>query len=347
MHRQAGPGRLTRRVLRLVDHRARIAALVGIVISGICVWILVGTVDLAGLRDLVVRADIPLIAAAVVTLSISMIVRTARWQVLLPPSGRSPRVLNLVPFVLFGYAANSVAPLRLGDAARALAVARRFRTGVPETLGSVALERVLDAGALAAIALVASTGRGVPDWLTQASLLLAGAAAAFCATILIAGTLTRDRRRQTAEGPPGVFGRVWSGLRANPRAIAPSTVLSAAGWCIDGVSFWLVAHSLGVSLSWEVAMLVAIGAAVGGLIPSAPAAIGTFELAGAAVAVALGLSGTTAVAIVLLGHAVTVIPLVIAGLVCAPIIGVSVRDFTSRDRSTRTGVAATQVEVPS
>lgn len=330
MHRAANLGRLTPRFYRLSDHRVAITALVGIVVSGLCLWILAGSIDLAALRDLVIRANMALLAAAVVTLTISMIVRTARWHVLLPRGAATLRVLRLVPFVLFGYAANSVAPMRLGDAARAVAVARTFRTGTPETLGSVGLERVLDAGALAAVALVASTGRAVPDWLTQVSLLLAGAAAAVCTGILVVGTLARVGRRATVIRPPSFMGRVWSGLRANPRSIAASIALSAAAWCIDGVTFWLVAHALGVSLPWEVAMLVGLGAAVGGILPSAPAAIGTFELAGATVGMALGLDGTTALAIVLLGHAVTVIPLVVAGVVCAPLIGAGLRDLRSR-----------------
>jgi len=231
--------------------------------------------------------------------------------------------------------------MRLGDIVRGLTASRRFRMGGPETLGSVALERILDAGALAAVAALTSIGsRLAPSWLTQGSIVIAVSAITILGTVYLIGIAARRRPAARSVNAGSMFWRAWIGVRANPRAIAVSSALSAIAWCIDGITVLIIARALGIEFGWEVAMLIATGAALGAILPSAPAAIGTFHIAGTAVGVAMGLSTSTALAVVVLWHAATVVPLVVAGAISTPIVGIGMRDLraaTIRNATRSTG----------
>lgn len=301
-------------------HRLAIAVAVGLAVSAGAGLVLAQLVDASAVWLVLRDVNVAVAGAAVVSLAVSMAVRTARWRAILPaPGGERPTVRALMPFMIVGYAANAIAPLRAGDAARGIITARRFRLGVPETLGSVGLERLLDGLALAALLLVASIGVVVPGWFTQASILVAGGAVAILAALVLVGWIARSRIRQGH----GVGRRFWRGVRSDNGRIARSLGWSLVAWCVDGVTFWLCALALGFAISPVLALLIAGGAALGSVAPSAPAALGTFELAGTAVAVALGMDPSGAFALVVLAHAVTVVPIVVAAATVTASAGLS------------------------
>lgn len=318
--------------------RLLIVVIAGVVLSGLCLWVLARTTDVPEFVWLIGSADLAVLGAAVLSLAASMVVRAVRWRVLMPPSRHGVHIstLGTLPIVLVGYAGNAVLPMRLGDAIRGIVAARRFRAGLPEMLGSVGLERVADAAALAGVVLVASVGTVLPGWLTQTSLILVLAAAGLMALLRWGHPIGR---RFSMRGHPDRFlNRLVRGLRARPRAIAASLGLSGVAWCLDGLTFWIGANALGLNIGWEVALLIAAGAAIGGILPSAPAAIGTFELAGTAVGVALGLDPTAALGVVAVGHAITVVPLIAAGGISAAWLGLDTSSVRVASRiATRDG----------
>lgn len=299
----------------------------GLIMSAASIWLLLSATDPRALHDTLAGADWRLVVGAVVTLALSMLVRTMRRKVILPPShGRRATVRALFRVVLIGYAVNALVPARLGDVFRGVAASRRFRTGTPEALGSVGLERILDAGALAAVAAFASIGSQVPPWLTQGGLLIAVVAAAAVTFVYLIEIVRRFRPR-ASNGIQSLVGRAWSGLRASPRTIAASSLLCAVAWGIDGITVWMVARALGIDIGWEMSMLIAAGAAIAAILPSAPASIGTFHLGGTAVGIAMGMDASAALSLVVAWHALTFVSLLVPGTVSALVIGASRRDF--------------------
>lgn len=296
--------------------RVILSIAVGLAVSGISVAVLAAAVDLGEVFELLSSASIPLAALGVATLGLSMVARTARWRTLLPPDGAGrTSVAGLTPIVLVGYLGNSVAPLRLGEPLRALLAARRFRLGVPETLGSVALERIIDAGVLAAMMLVASLFVTLPGWLVQAGIVLVVAAVAAIALLYLAGPAARALGRSgTPDGSGGSLARrLWAGLKSNPRGVASATAWSVLVWALDGATFWLCAQALGIDVAWPGAFLVAGAATLASILPSGPAAVGTFEVGGLAAATAIGLGASAGLALVVLAHGLTVLSLIVAG----------------------------------
>jgi uncharacterized membrane protein YbhN (UPF0104 family) len=84
---------------------------------------------------------------------------------------------------------------------------------------------------------------------------------------------------------------------------------------MEGLVYLLVANGLGIDVSYGAALLVAAVTILATAIPSAPAYVGTFELAVTSVAGALGVPPAAALAWGVVAHVVTVVPLVLAGLV--------------------------------
>jgi uncharacterized membrane protein YbhN (UPF0104 family) len=301
-------------------HRLPIAIAIGVLVSVVAVLVLVQLIDASAVWLVLKDVNSLVVGAAVISLGVSMIVRTARWRAILPTGdAESPAIAALLPFVIIGYAANAIAPLRAGDVARGIITARRFSLGVPEVLGSIGLERLLDGFALAALLLAASIGVVVPGWFSQASIIVAVGAVAILAVLILIGQIRHSRIRQEQ----GVGPRVWRGVRSDNGRIGRSLGWSLMAWCLDGVTFWLCAVALGFTISPVFALLIAGGAALGSVAPSAPAALGTFELAGTAVAVALGMEPSGAFALVVLAHAVTVVPILAAAAFVAASAGVS------------------------
>jgi uncharacterized membrane protein YbhN (UPF0104 family) len=84
---------------------------------------------------------------------------------------------------------------------------------------------------------------------------------------------------------------------------------------LDATTFWLAGRAIGVSMSPAAALIVAAVTVLGTALPSAPGYIGTFELAAATTAGALGVSAVPALALAVLAHALAVLPVAAAGAV--------------------------------
>jgi uncharacterized protein (TIRG00374 family) len=98
-------------------------------------------------------------------------------------------------------------------------------------------------------------------------------------------------------------------------AIVFAAAVSAVCWMLDATIFWLVAQSIGVPLAPAAALLIAAVTVLGTAVPSAPGYVGTFELATATTARALGVLPVPALALAVLAHAMTVLPTALGGAV--------------------------------
>lgn len=316
----------------MTDVRRHVVVVAGVLISAAAVWFVLQSIDLGEALDVLGRANPLPLLAIVGIVAIQIGVRSWRWSILIPPRPDGTRVaaFRLVPPLLVGYLGNSVLPARLGEPMRALIASRRERIGTTEAIGSVLVERVIDVATLAPVAFVAALLVGAPDWTTRVLGVAAGLGVVALVVLTTVGVQpllriadriglrSRPRARSVAVRLADTVGG-----RSRRGGLLAAAAISVAAWLLDSTSFWLAAQSVGVDLPYTGAVLVAGVTVLGTAVPSAPGYVGTFELAAAGMAGALGVPGASALAMALVAHVLTQVPVALAG--AAALLGMGAR----------------------
>ncbi len=314
--------------------RGLVLAAVGIAASAASLWLIARSMDLPAAERAVRAADVSPLLATLAIVTSQLVLRSVRWQLLLPRRADGARVPVRVvaPSLLVGYLGNAVLPARLGEPIRAFLVSRREGLHGSEAFGSVVIERVVDLATLAGIAFLAAISLDAPEWLVR----IAGIAALGGATVVfVLSTTGIVRLVPLLARPLAVFGaqrRHWLETRLERFAVGSAgahrrpAVLAAAGiscgtWLLEGATFRLVAQSVAIDLTWPAALLIAAVTVLGTAVPSAPAFVGTYEVAVISAATALGVPGSQALALAVLAHVFTTLPLAVAGAVSLAAIG--------------------------
>ncbi len=317
--------------------RRWLLVLVGLAVSAGALYVVLRSVDLDETARLVTSADLPVLSLTLVVVAGQVLLRTARWGVLLRPFAPARlEVRRLAPLLLIGYLGNAVLPARLGEPIRAVLVNRREGVPLPEALGAVLLERLVDVATLGLVAFAAAALGGAPVWVVQiaaiAALIGTGLVVLFAVgspSALLRGAARlpavgrRERYRRSLDRLARFVGAL--GHAHPPSSIAIAAAISTIAWVLDATTFWLVGRSLGIDLAFGAAVLVAAVTVLGTAIPSAPGYVGTFELAAASVAVALGVPESAALGLALVAHGATLVPLALGGAVSLVVTGASLR----------------------
>ena len=195
--------------------------------------------------------------------------------------------------LLIGYLFNSILPARAGELARVLALGSRAGLSRTQVLATVVLERAFDVIVLVALLVVSAPFLPSVDWLNAAVALGAVAGAALIgAAVLVRRYGVRGARvfaaarRMVAGGRAGagrghgegLCGRdSWASLRAGSavRALAVTLV----SWLVLACSIWLLLLGTEMDASFGMALLILIATNLVLVLPSGPAAVGTFEAA--------------------------------------------------------------------
>lgn len=299
--------------------------LLGPLISAGAIVIVLQTVDIGQTAEALADTNLAVLAPCLALIAAGIALRAMRWQrLLVPAANRALPVRRIAPVVLIGYLANAVLPARLGEPIRAYLLARREGLNAFEVFGTALLERILDVAVLAVMAFLASLAVGAPPWVVQ----LTGIAAA--GAFLVIGALTlgglgpvlRFLHRLADHGRFAAARMILTRLdqvaqgfggRSQRLPVAQAAGLTVVIWLVDATVCWLAARSLGSDMSLAAALLVIGVGALGTSIPSAPGAIGTFELAASAAARAVGLAPPAALSLAIVVHATTLLPVALAG----------------------------------
>lgn len=243
-----------------------------------------------------------LIAAAVGCYAAYFFVRGVRWWRLLQRPAPGVALATPIAWSAVGWLINSHLPLKAGDVARATMVARRQRANLANVLGTVAVERLLDVFAVAAVAsvglLAAATlgGPHLPAWLSNALLV------AWVLPVAALGVLVGMARWLRRRPVNGRWGRLLARLAdasqdllARPRQIPGLLALSLLGAALQAGIFVSIFLALAPSTP---AILVAAAAPIFLLtfaVAFVPGNVGTYE---AGFVLAFSLTGIEAAALV-------------------------------------------------
>jgi glycosyltransferase 2 family protein len=259
------------------------------------------------------RAGFAWLGFALAVIGCNFALRGWRWHCIMRHAAVPHRVRDAFGLTLVGYMGNNVLPARGGELLKIGILGARTTARRREVLGTVVVERVLDAAVLAAL-FVVLTWAGVDGSPGGEGVAALVAAALVAAAIGLAAYL-RLRRG-------GRFERFAATIRPVARASklfarregVPLAALSLVIWCLDGFSFMLIGRSLGIELGLLAALAVVVLASLAAAVPAAPGYLGTFDAAILVGLNAAGIEGGSAVGVLLLARFMYFVPVTIVGL---------------------------------
>jgi len=290
--------------------RPWIRAAIGVGISATFVAVILRTIDLELMGDAWGTVEFGMVPLAALISFVEVGVRAARWRLLLrslAPVGYT----TVLGYLAIGHLANAILPARLGDVARGLLTGVRLRVARVSVLGTIAVERVSDAGLLG-LAVTFGVLVGFRQFASTMA-MLAGAGAATVAVGVVVFVILR--RESVAGTRPGAFirhhgSRFWVGAtgfrhRRDPALWATLTVVSFG---LTVLIFFMVATAVGLTIPiWQAALIIA-AVTLSLAIPAGPASIGTYEFVGVTVMASMGFAPEQSLLCVALVHAVVVVP---------------------------------------
>jgi hypothetical protein len=281
---------------------------------------------------------------ALVAFAAQTLMRAMRWRSLFAHA-RRPRRGPVIEATLVGYLFNNIMPARAGEAARVVSLTKNSQAPAAEIVGTVVVERAYDVFAVLLIFFCALPWLPHVSWFGAAAVLAAIAAAGLVAVVgvlaiygerplhYIARPLARLPRLTTEriEHHVALLASGLSGLREH-RVALEALLWSLAAWMTAALWAWLVLLAFQPQLPFSAGVLVTVAIGLSMIIPSAPAAVGVFEVAGVLALKAYGISHTAALPFAIVLHISNFVPLVVAGAIAT--------HFAAR-RPARTAQAAT------
>ena len=250
-------------------------------------------------------------AGAVVAVNFAF--RGLRWHLVLRYAEIEHRARDAFGLTLVGYMGNNVLPVRGGELLKIGLLGPRSSARRREVLGTVLVERVLDAGVLALLFVglawageEASSNTGAMPTIVTAVLVLAVVALPVYVRLRSRGHFERFA---TTIRPVAGAARIF--IRPAGWALA---LLSLVIWCMDALALMMMAKSLELGLAFPAALAVVVLGSLASAVPAAPGYLGTFDAAVLVGLHAAGIEGGSAVSLLLLMRFVYFVPVTFVGL---------------------------------
>jgi glycosyltransferase 2 family protein len=279
--------------------------------------------------------------------------RTLRWQFLLNPVKSLP-LGRLFPLMVIGFMANNILPSRAGEVIRAYLTGRKEGISRSATFATILVERIFDGLVLVlflALVLIAAplpghlspekenvvqqiTGAATTAGIVLfASLLVLLAAISWrekstAILIRIIGYLP-ERARGLAEH---LVHSVMNGLESLRRAkdaffIFVTSVLS---WAFEAASYYYVLLAFGLHVGAIIPIMLLSVVNLATMVPSTPGYFGPFEYFGAGTLKFFGAEPETALACIIVIHALVYLPITILGAIFVGRAGLTWKELSAQ-----------------
>ena len=276
---------------------------------------------IAGIR----QADWISVAIVLILIAGAQLLRSSRWGLLLEPLESLTQRL-LLPITCIGFLFVWILPARLGEAARPYLLQQNSNVGLSPAMGSVVLERLIDAIFLVVLLTICLPALRLPGMILTA---FKGFVFVLLAAVLLVllGSLPAFRRRffevvskilpsSWSEFLTDVADTFYSGMQAvmSVKRLLSVLALTTVIWGAALGAFLLLFQSMNLHLGLLAGTTVLVLTCLGIALPAAPGFIGNYHYA---CIVAMGLFGVakdTALAYAILIHFLTLAVVVAMGL---------------------------------
>jgi uncharacterized protein (TIRG00374 family) len=304
--------------------------ILGLLVSAVSLYVAIQNLQPARVWEAFKQAHYLWISPAVGLYLFALLVRTARWRVLLSSERHIP-FRELLPTMAIGRGANNIYPFRAGEIIRVLLLRQRNCVSGACGLASILVERVFDGLTMILFLLLAALIGGIPDareiellgqvatvdlrYILWFGIAIFGAALA----VIYAIELWPEPIRRIAEWfifqltPRRFHTRLldiatrFIGGFSSIRSVGTLTVVllfSIAVWTAETISYRLLMNSFGFGIDLHHLLLMSGAANLGTALPSGPGNVGTFDAPSILVLTGVGVSKDTAISYQFLLHAV-------------------------------------------
>jgi uncharacterized protein (TIRG00374 family) len=303
-----------------------VQVIAGILITAAAMYVFLRGTDASRLLSELGRINPWSIAACLGLTVVAMVLRTWRWNVLLPDSEGSHK-RNLFSHTIIGFMINNVVPARAGEAVRVMLLWRKNKYPLAVSAGSLILDRAVDTMVILVIfACPALTIKSLVH-LKTAGFAAAGIFAVSCIALaafglrpgIISFIVSRGafffpkkfRQRIEAIGRDATSVVGW--IRS-PLKVFLVFLLSAGVWACSVAAVMILARAYAPLSFWQGAFIVSFAAA-GAAIPLAPGFVGTLHAAVLQGFLLLGWDAEAGRAMALLIHASGYLPVTLIGFI--------------------------------
>ena len=317
-------------------------------------------VSLDKLADVLSHAQLVPVLLVAVTVSLSLLTRTARWQVYFLPDRHVP-FAPLFGTLSISYMASTFLPFRAGELVRAVFLGQRQAIAVPRVIGTILIEKLFDFVGIGVLLLLLVMTTPLPSLAVAAGQLITavilfgfGFVMALAVwrrpTLALIGAVEHRvpfglGRRLRLEYAARQFAEGTDALRV-PRLWVPMLGWTAVTWVLGVLTGWAGGAALNVQPGLAAVVFLAVATASGQSLPSSPGYVGVYHLAAAGALVAFGVDWTTAFGVALVTHAFSYGPLVIIGLIALWSGGYSFGQLSVVSGQWSVGTTSTPSETP-
>ena len=290
-------------------------------------------------------ANVPLLLAAALVISGSLVVRAWRWQYLLKPV-KQVRFSSSMAATSIGMMANMILPMRLGEIVRAVVLGHRERIDKSATFATVVVDRLLDGFTLLFILVTILLIAPLPvdqEWQRRLQwggilfflLYFAVFVLLFCLHRSPARVL-QGVRRLCSGLPTRWVDRLCrfltsfsGGLQILDRTeyLAQIIVTSLILWGLIGLYNFIIVLAFQLDLPWAVGFMLLVAQAAAVMIPSSPGFVGTHHAASVACLLLWGVSSAAALSVAIVMHAIGYFLTIAIGAGYLWAVGLSMRDL--------------------
>ncbi|HMQ31707.1 MAG TPA: lysylphosphatidylglycerol synthase transmembrane domain-containing protein [Chloroflexaceae bacterium] len=305
-------------------------------LAGLLLFLALRGADWSQFLAILRQANPAILLLAAGLLSVSHLVRSVRWNLLLRAESSLPTV-SVFWAVMAGYLGNYFLPARAGELIRSALVARLSRLSVGYVLATALTERLLDLVALVLLSLVALRWIvGLPPWVAVAAQVMSAVAvvgvAGLAALPLFGRQLIALLRRAPLPGGLSsrlaeLVGQFLLGMRAigHPRRGAGFAALTTVIWLLDAVFAVAVAVALQIGLDIPQALVLLAALGLASAAPSTPGYLGIFQFVAVSILAPFGLAQSAALAFILAFQAISYLVVIVWGVLGLARIGAAPR----------------------
>ena len=341
-------------------------AILGIAVTAFLLWYIQRDVPFADVWANIRGTHWGLLLASVAVATAGFLIRALRWHVLLRPVLPTSSLRNRFAAVNIGFMANNLLPARIGEFARAYALSRVEPVRMSAALGSLVVERLLDALVLLGFLLVAMASPAFPAAADLGSGLLATAVVAvvvavpvlmlvLLALIAFPRGAVRLAERVAARLPAGYDRPVVAALEAflgslgvlrSPRLLALALLWSIGFWLWHGLSFWLGMLAFDIEAGLVAAYFTEAVVGFGVAVPAAPGFFGTFHASAGWALSVFGVPDARALAFAYGYHLGGFIPVTVIGLYYAGRLALTLEEVRASEEHVETAVRLERTASP-